>query len=398
MRRCPSTTRVSLSKACRLSWVRAFATLASARSRVPLCEIPRLQPFDGGLDVHVGVPHGLPEGVDREVQGSLRHRLRGLRETTLARQKEMGIVPADTELPPINPIGTPETRTGPDGQPFPALDVTLPWDSLTDDEQASVRPDGRGVCRVPRPRRQRDRPVARLPRGVRPAREHRRDRRLRQRRVGEGGPNGSVNEMSSSTASPTTIDANLAAARRARRPHDVQPLPQRVGHGVQHAVQDVEALEFNGGTSDPCIISWPAGTTDAARSATNTTTPSTSCRRSWTCSASIPRRRSRATPRAPSTASACGTASMIRPPAQPTDPVLFDARLAGHLARRLEGHHHAPDDQRMEPFQRRRVGAVPHRRRPLRTPQPRRRASRKGPRAGQPLVRRGRRQRRLPPR
>ena len=59
-----------------------------------------------------------------------------LREETLARQKEMGIVPADTELPPINPIGTPETRTGPDGKPFPALDVTLPWDSLTADEQA----------------------------------------------------------------------------------------------------------------------------------------------------------------------------------------------------------------------------------------------------------------------
>ena len=59
-----------------------------------------------------------------------------LRAETLARQKEMGIVPADTELPPINPIGTPETRTGPDGLPFPALDVTLPWDSLTADEQA----------------------------------------------------------------------------------------------------------------------------------------------------------------------------------------------------------------------------------------------------------------------
>ena len=30
-----------------------------------------------------------------------------MREQTLARQKEMGIVPADTELPPVNPIGTP---------------------------------------------------------------------------------------------------------------------------------------------------------------------------------------------------------------------------------------------------------------------------------------------------
>ena len=59
-----------------------------------------------------------------------------IREETLARQKELGIVPKDTELPPTNPIGTPETRTGPDGKPFPVLDVTRPWDSLSDDEKA----------------------------------------------------------------------------------------------------------------------------------------------------------------------------------------------------------------------------------------------------------------------
>ena len=58
-----------------------------------------------------------------------------MREQTLARQKTLGIVPSDTELPPINPIGTPETRTGPDGKPFPMMDVTRPWDSLSDEEK-----------------------------------------------------------------------------------------------------------------------------------------------------------------------------------------------------------------------------------------------------------------------
>ena len=38
-----------------------------------------------------------------------------IREQTLARQKELGIVPPDTELPPINPIAD---QTGPDGEPF----------------------------------------------------------------------------------------------------------------------------------------------------------------------------------------------------------------------------------------------------------------------------------------
>jgi hypothetical protein len=67
--------------------------------------------------------------------GSVRLRYEAMREQTLARQKEMGLVPPDTELPPINPIGTPETRTGPDGEPFPALDYTRPWDSLSAEEQ-----------------------------------------------------------------------------------------------------------------------------------------------------------------------------------------------------------------------------------------------------------------------
>ena len=60
-------------------------------------------------------PPPRPEGVDREVRWAVRRRLRGHPRTTLARQKQMGVVPADTELPPVNPIGTPETRKNPKG-------------------------------------------------------------------------------------------------------------------------------------------------------------------------------------------------------------------------------------------------------------------------------------------
>ena len=44
--------------------------------------------------------------------------------------------------------------------------------------------------------------------------------------------------------------------------------------------------EYDGGTSDPCIISWPEGISRAASCASSTTTRSTSSRRSSTCSAS----------------------------------------------------------------------------------------------------------------
>src|SRR4029078_5417428 len=58
-----------------------------------------------------------------------------IREQTLARQKELGIVPPDTEFAPPNPLGTPDTRKGPDGQPFPELDTVRLWDTLNDDEK-----------------------------------------------------------------------------------------------------------------------------------------------------------------------------------------------------------------------------------------------------------------------
>ena len=61
-----------------------------------------------------------PEGVDRQVQGPLRPwATRRCARRRSPGRRSSGIVPQDTELPPINPIGTTETRTGPDGKPFP---------------------------------------------------------------------------------------------------------------------------------------------------------------------------------------------------------------------------------------------------------------------------------------
>jgi arylsulfatase A-like enzyme len=95
-------------------------------------------------------PHQAPrEWIDR-YRGRFDAGYEAQREQTLARQKEMGIVPADTELPPINPIGTPETRTGPDGQPFPMMDYTRPWHTLSDEERRLfARMRMPGSCHTP---------------------------------------------------------------------------------------------------------------------------------------------------------------------------------------------------------------------------------------------------------
>ncbi len=97
-------------------------------------------------------PHHAPRSGPTSIAGKFDMGYEAMREQTLARQKEMGIVPADTELPPVNPIGTPETRKGPDGQPFPAVDYTRPWDTLSADEKrlfAGWPRCTRASCRTP---------------------------------------------------------------------------------------------------------------------------------------------------------------------------------------------------------------------------------------------------------
>ena len=76
-------------------------------------------------------PHHVSKEWADKFKGQFDMGYEAMPEQTLAWQKEMGIVPADTGLPPGNTIGTAETRHGPDGQPFPPLDVTRPWDSLS---------------------------------------------------------------------------------------------------------------------------------------------------------------------------------------------------------------------------------------------------------------------------
>ena len=59
---------------------------------------------------------------------------------------------------------------------------------------------------------------------------------------GEGGPNGSINEMLFANGIPDDMQTNLAMIDELGGTRDLQPLPERLGDGVQHAVQDVEAV------------------------------------------------------------------------------------------------------------------------------------------------------------
>src|SRR4029077_15954291 len=205
-------------------------------------------------------PHHAPKAWIDKYKGQFDQGYEALRAETLARQKEMGIVPADTELPPINPIGTPQTRSGPGGKPFPALDVTLTWDSLSADEQAlfarmaEVYAGFLGHA---------DSEIGRLLGFLEEFGW--RDNTLvivvsDNGASGEGGPNGSVNEMKFANGIPDTMEANLPLLDELGSPTTYNHYPNGWAMAFNTPFKMGKRYEFNGGTSDPCIISWPAGT------------------------------------------------------------------------------------------------------------------------------------------
>ncbi len=203
------------------------------------------KPVSSSTTPRVGAhaPHHVPREWADRYRGRFDAGYEAMREQTSVTAEGDGYRPGgSTELPPINPIGDPDTRTGPDGQPFPALDFTRPWGSLSDEEQrlfARMAEVYAGFLSHT------DHHVGKLldyleeteqlentliivvsdNGAVRRGRPERFGQREQSRQQHPGRPGGEPGN-----------------ARRARRAEDLQPLPDRMGDGVQHAIQDVEAL------------------------------------------------------------------------------------------------------------------------------------------------------------
>ena len=204
-------------------------------------------------------PHHAPKEWIARFKGRFDMGYEAMREQTLARQKELGIVPPDTALPPINPIGTPETRTGPNGQPFPALDYTRPWDWSFAEEQ-------RLFCRMAEVYAgflaHADAQIGRLL-------DYLEETGQRENTMvivvsdngasGEGGPNGSVNENKLTNGIPDDIDENLAMLDELGSPKTYNHYPNGWAMAFNTPFKMWKRYEFSGGTADPRIISWPQG-------------------------------------------------------------------------------------------------------------------------------------------
>jgi arylsulfatase A-like enzyme len=203
--------------------------------------------------------HVFKEWSDR-YRGRFDEGYEAMREGILARQKQLGLLPEDVELSPINPHGEPDGITGPDGQPWPQLDFVRPWDSLSDDER-------RLFARM-----------AEVYAGFVSYTDHELGRFLDDLEEsgqlentivvvvsdngasGEGGPNGSFNENKFFNNVPDSVEENL-------RRIDELGGPQSYNHyntGWAWAFDTPfpywkRFAGYEGGTADMCLVSWPAG-------------------------------------------------------------------------------------------------------------------------------------------
>jgi arylsulfatase len=205
-------------------------------------------------------PHHAPKEWADRYKGRFDMGYEAMREITLARQKELGIVPADTEIPPLNPLGTPDTRSGPDGTPFPVMDVTRPWDELSDDAKRLFSRMAEVYAGF---LSHADAQIGRLLDYLEFLGEL--DNTIvvvvsDNGASGEGGPNGSVNEMKFVNGVPDNMEDNLGYLDELGGVTTYNHYPNGWAMAFNTPFKMWKRYEFNGGTSDPCIIALPGAT------------------------------------------------------------------------------------------------------------------------------------------
>ncbi|MEU4341832.1 arylsulfatase [Nocardia sp. NPDC023852] len=206
-------------------------------------------------------PHHAPREWIERYRGRFDAGYEVMRAQILERQKQMGLVPQNTELPPLNPIGTPDTRSGPEGEPFPPLDYTRPWDTLSDEEKrlfarmAEVYAGFLSHC---------DDQIGRLLAYLEEIEQL--DNTIivvvsDNGASGEGGSDGSVNENKIANSVPDDLAENMAKLDELGSTTTYNHYPNGWAMAFNTPFKMWKRYSFNGGTCDPCLISWPAGIT-----------------------------------------------------------------------------------------------------------------------------------------
>src|SRR5215472_17062412 len=169
----------------------------------------------------------------------------------------MGLVPQNTALSPINPIGTPNETKSPDGKPFPELDYVKPWDGLPENEKQLYRHMAEvyaGFLSYT------DHQIGRIIDYLEQSGEL--DNTLiivvsDNGASGEGGPTGSVNENKFFNGVPDDLKANLAQIDELGSPSTYNHYPTGWAVAFNTPYKMFKRYSLEGGVADPLIISWP---------------------------------------------------------------------------------------------------------------------------------------------
>jgi arylsulfatase len=179
------------------------------------------------------------------------------RRTVLANQKKLGIIPENTQLPPLNPYA--DARS-PDGKPWPESDAVRPWNTLSADEKrlfTRMAEVYAGYISYT------DDQIGRLLDYLEESKQ------LENTLVvvvsdngasAEGSPNGSVNENKFFNGLPDTIEANmkLLGDLGTEKTYNHYPTGWAMAFNTPFKLFKRYAGS-EGGTSDPMIVSWPKG-------------------------------------------------------------------------------------------------------------------------------------------
>jgi arylsulfatase len=200
-------------------------------------------------------PHHAPKEWADRYAGRFDMGYEAYRELVFERQKAMGIIPGDAELSPIDPYAD---TTSHDGKAWSENDRVRPWASLNDDER-------RLFARM-----------AEVYAGFLSHADHELGRLLDDLEEsgeldntivvlvsdngasGEGGPNGSVNENRFFNGVPDTIEENLKYLDQlgGTRTYNHYPTGWAWAFNTPFKMWKRYA-NFEGGTADPLIVSWP---------------------------------------------------------------------------------------------------------------------------------------------
>jgi arylsulfatase A-like enzyme len=204
-------------------------------------------------------PHHAPKEWADKYKGKFDMGYERYRELVLERQKKMGIVPENTVLSPINPIGTSADTKSPTGVPFPALDYVKPWDALPENEKQLYRRMAEvyaGFLSYT------DFQIGRIIDFLEQSGQL--DNTLiivisDNGASGEGGSTGSVNECKFLNGIPDSLEENLKYLDVLGSPLTYNHYPTGWAMAFNTPFKMWKRYSYNGGICDPFLISWPKG-------------------------------------------------------------------------------------------------------------------------------------------